>query len=64
MTGQDLLQAPSTNANQSTLSRIAGVESLPERHLIELRHLQHPEQQLVMVTPMAISEACLDAVLQ
>ncbi len=64
MSGQDLLLVPSTQASPSTLSRIAGVESWPERHLIELRHLQHPEQRLVMVTPVAISEACLDAVLQ
>ena len=62
--GQDLLLVPSTNASPSTLASIAGVESWPERHLIELRHLQHPEHRMVVVTPVAISDACLDAVLQ
>jgi hypothetical protein len=62
--GQDLLLVPSTNASPSTLASIAGLDSWPERHLIELRHLQHPEHRMVMVTPVAISDACLDAVLQ
>lgn len=62
--GQDLLLVPSTNASPSTLASIAGLESWPERHLIELRHLQHPEHRMVVVTPVAISDACLDAVLQ
>lgn len=62
--GQDLLLVPSTNASPSTLASIAGLDSWPERHLIELRHLQHPEHRMVVVTPVAINDACLDAVLQ
>jgi hypothetical protein len=61
---QDLLLVPSTNASPSTLSSIAGVESWPERHLIELRHLQHPEHRAFLITGVPISGPCLDAVLQ
>ena len=62
--GTDLLLVPSYNADPRTLTAIAGLQSWPERHLIELRHLQHPDRRMVMVTAMSLSEACLDAVLQ
>lgn len=62
--GQDLLLMPSTNASRSTQVNIAGLGSWPEQHLIELHHLQHPEHRMVVVTPVTISYACLDAVLQ
>jgi hypothetical protein len=38
----DVLLVPSYSADSRTLASIAGLESWPERHLIELRHLQHP----------------------
>ena len=62
--GTDLLLVPSYNADPRTLASIQGMDSWVERHLIELRHLLHPGNRLVLVSPTPISEACLDAVLK
>jgi hypothetical protein len=62
--GTDLLLVPSYSADPRTLSCIHGLDSWPERHLIELRHLMQPGNRLVLITPTPISNACLDAVLQ
>ena len=62
--GTDLLLVPSYSADPRTLASIDGLDSWPERHLIELRHLLHPGNRLVLVCPTPISEACLDAVLK
>lgn len=62
--GTDLLLLPSYNADPRTLAAIPGVESWPERQLIELRHLRHPDNRVVMLTPEPVNEACLDAVLE
>ena len=53
---------PSDNARVCTLACIAGVESWPERQLIEQRHLQHPEHRDCQVTAVPVSDRCLDAV--
>lgn len=55
---------PSFSADPRTLQSIAGIESWPERHLIELRHLCGGDNRLVLVTPVAVTEVCLDAVLE
>jgi hypothetical protein len=47
----------SYSANPSTLASIDGLDSWPERHLIELRHLLHPGNRLVLLNPMPIREA-------
>ncbi|NDD46722.1 MAG: TRAP transporter small permease, partial [Synechococcaceae bacterium WB9_4xB_025] len=62
--GTDLLLVPSYSADPRTLASIQGMDSWVERHLIELRHLLHPGNRLVLVSPTPISEACLDAVLK
>lgn len=62
--GCDLLLVPSFSADPRTLQAIAGIESWPERQLIELCHLCAGDNRLVLVTPVAVSEACLEAVLE
>jgi len=55
---------PSFSADPRTLRSIPGIESWPERQLIELRHLRGADNRLVLVTPAGVSEACLEAVLE
>lgn len=62
--GTDLLLVPSFDADPRTLGSISGLQSWPERQLIELRHLRTAGNRLFLITPVAISEACLDAVLE
>lgn len=62
--GHDILLVSSFSADPRTLRAISGIESWPERQLIELRPLCGPENRLILVTPVAVSEACLDAVLE
>lgn len=62
--GTDLLLVPSYSADSRTLASIEGLDSWAERHLIELRHLLHPKNRLVLITPTPISDACLDIVVQ
>ena len=62
--GTDLLLVPSYSADPRTLASIDGLDSWPERHLIELRHLLNPGNRLVLLSPTPMSEACLDAVLK
>lgn len=62
--GCDLLLVPSFSADPRTLQAIRGIESWPERQLIELRHLCAAANRLFFVSPVAVSEACLEAVLE
>ena len=62
--GTDLLLVPSYSADPRTLGCIDGLDSWAERHLVELRHLLHPGNRLVLVTPTPISECCIEAVLK
>lgn len=62
--GTDVLLVPSYNADPRTLACIDGLDSWAERHLVELRHLLHPGNRLVLVTPTPISESCVEAVLK
>jgi len=62
--GTDLLLVPSYSADPRTLACIDGLDSWAERHLVELRHLLHPGNRLVLVTPTPISECCIEAVLK
>lgn len=62
--GSDLLLLPSYDADPRTLAAIPGVESWPERQLIELRHLRQPANRVVLLTPQPVNELCLEAVLE
>lgn len=62
--GATLLVVPSFNADPRTLAGIAGLESWPERQLIDLRALQQPDLNCIVITPVPLSAICLEAVLE
>ena len=62
--GSDLLVVPSVNAAPRTLASIPDLESWTERHLIELRHLLEPGNRVFFITPVALSGACVEAVIR
>ena len=62
--GPSLLVVPSFSADPRTLASIDGLESWPERQLIDLRALQQPEWRAIVLSPVPLSEICVDAVLE
>lgn len=62
--GGTLLVLPSYSADPRTLASIDGLDSWPERQLIDLRELQLPDRRCLVVSPVPLSDICLDAVLE
>jgi len=59
-----LLVVPSFSADPRTLAGIDGLESWPERQLIDLRALQQPDLNCIVITPVPLDAICLEAVLE